>query len=134
LPPSTAPAATNDAPLVGEIFSRGIELSEIRQAIFEARSRTPAARRAAFTRLLTSATQAARSLAAEQPTSQKGKRLRGIVVAAWQQLALEGRERIRAMNAAQRGNRKAQKQHVRAANKADARASDLFDSAGDLIG
>src|SRR5262249_58838398 len=67
LPASTAPAATNDAPLVGEIFSRGIELSEIRQAIFEARSRTSAARRAAFTRLLTSATQAERPLGAEQP-------------------------------------------------------------------
>jgi Tol biopolymer transport system component len=134
LPASTVPAATNDAPLVGEIFSRGLELAAIQQAIFEARSRTSAARRAAFKRLLTSATQTAHSLAGEQPTSQKGKRLRGIVVAAWQQLALEGRERVRAMDAAQRGNRKAQKRHQRAANKADSRASDLFDSAGELIG
>jgi hypothetical protein len=129
---ATAPAAANDAPLVGEIFSRGLDFAAVQQAIFEARSRTSAARRAAFTRLESIATASARSLAAEQPTSQKGKRLRGIVVSAWKQLVLEGRERL--LDAAKRGNKKAQKQHQRAADKAESRATDLFDSAGELIG
>src|SRR5262245_6208306 len=131
---ATAPAASNDAPLVGEIFNRGLDFAAVQQSIFAALSRTSAARRAAFTRLETIATASARSLAAEQPTSQKGKRLRGIVVSAWKQLVLEGRERLRALDAAKRGNKKAQKRHQRAADKAESRAGDLFDSAGDLIG
>lgn len=134
LPASTAPVATNDAPLLGEIFSRELDLGAVQQAIFEARSRTSADRRAAWSRLETSATETARSLAGEQPTSQKGKRLQGLVVSAWQQLALEGRERIRAIDAAARGNKKAQKRHQRAANKAHSKANHLFDSASDLIG
>src|SRR5262249_48277848 len=134
LPAATAPAAANDAPLVGEIFIRGLDFAAVQQAIFEARSRTSAARRAAFTRLETIANETARSLAGEQPTSQKGKRLQRIVVSAWKQLVLEVRERLRALDAAARGNKKAQKHYQRAANKAESRASDLFDSAGDLIG
>jgi hypothetical protein len=131
---ATAPMAANDAPLVGEIFNRGLDFGAVQQAIFEARGGTVAARRTAFTRLETIATASARSLAAEQPTSEKGKRLRGIVVSAWKQLVLEGRERLRSLDAARRGNKSAQKRHQRAADKAESRASDLFDSAGDLVG
>lgn len=135
LPASTAPAPGGDAPLVGEIFSREVELEAVQQAIFEARAHhKAAAQRAAYTRLLTSAARTARSLSGEQPTSAKGKRLQRLVVTAWRQLALEGRERIRALDAARRGNRRAQKQHQRAGDRADSRAHDLFDSASNLIG
>src|SRR5262249_9255004 len=54
LPAATAPAAANDAPLVGEIFIRGLDFAAVQQAIFEARSPTSAARRAALTRFGTS--------------------------------------------------------------------------------
>jgi WD40 repeat protein len=135
LSPSTAPVASNDAPLVAEIFSRSSELGALRQAIFEARAHhNLAAQRVGFSRLATSSRHAARTLTAERPTSAKGRRLQRLIVTMFRKLALEGRERLLALDARRRGRHQAQKRHERAANRAAAQADDLFDSAGDLIG
>ena len=132
---STTPLPTNDAPLVGETFDRYAELSAVGQAIFEALSRRSiAAQRIAYGRLETSSRRAAATLAAERPTSGKGMRIQRLVVQAFNAVAVEGRERRLALDAGRRGDRKAQRQHTRAANIASERAHSSFRAADDLIG
>ena len=135
LPASTPPVPTNDAPLVGEIFGRMSEFSAVDQAMFEVRGHgNAAAQRTVYRRLAVSSQHAAATLSAERPTSAKGKRLQGIVVKAFRKLALEGRERLLAADARQRGNRMAQRKHLRAAASAAEQAGNLLDKARDLIG
>jgi WD40-like Beta Propeller Repeat len=135
LPASTPPVATNDGPLVGEIFGRLSELSAVKQAMFETRVRhNVAAQRIAWKRLAGSSQHAAATLNAEKPTSAKGKRLKVLVVTAFRKLALVGRERLLAADAGRRGHHQAQKKHQRAAARADQQAGNLLDSARDLIG
>jgi Tol biopolymer transport system component len=134
LPASTPPVATNDAPLVSEIFGRMSELGAVRQAMFEARRQNVTAQRVVYKRLAGSSHHAALTLEAEVPTSVKGKRIQSLVVRAFQKLALEGRERLLAADARLQGNRKAQRRHERAAAAAAEQAGNLLDTAGDLIG
>jgi hypothetical protein len=56
------------------------------------------------------------------------------VVKSFKRLMVEGRERNLAVQAQQHRNRKAQRRHQRAADRAEMKAVLLFDDAGDLIG
>jgi hypothetical protein len=134
LPASTPPVASSDARLVSEIFGRLSELSAVQQAMFEARGRSLAAQGSVYKRLAASSQHAALTLKGETPTSVKGKRIQRLAVTAFQQFALEGRERLLAADARRRGNRKAQRRHERAAAAAADRAQNVLGAAGDLIG
>jgi Tol biopolymer transport system component len=135
LPPATPPVARNDAPLIGEIFNRRAEIGAVRQAIFEAQSRgSLSAVRAAYERLVVGAKGAAATLAAERPTSAKGKHIQQLVVSSFKKTSVEGRERLLAVAARQRHNRKAQRRHQKAADQAGHRASVQLGAAADLIG
>jgi hypothetical protein len=135
LPPATAPIPQNDAPLIGEIFNRLSEIGAVRQAIFEAESRgSLSSARAAYKRLVVSSKRAAATLAAKRPTSAKGKHIQQLVVRAFKKMSVEGRERLLALSARQRHNRKAQRRHQGAADKAARQAYSLLGDADDLIG
>ena len=135
LPPATAPIPQNDAPLIGEIFNRLSEIGAVRQAIFEAESRgSLSSARAAYKRLVVNSKRAAAALATKRPTSAKGKHIQQLVVRAFKKMSVEGRERLLALSARQRHNRKAQRRHQGAADKAARQAYSLLGDADDLIG
>jgi Tol biopolymer transport system component len=134
LPAGAPPVASGDARLVSEVFGRMSELAAVQQAMFEARRQNGAAQRSVYKRLAGSSQHAAVTLEAETPTSAKGKRIQSFAVRAFQQLAVEGRERLLAADARRRGNRKAQRRHTKAALTAADRADSLLGKAGDLIG
>jgi WD40-like Beta Propeller Repeat len=135
LPPATPPVPQGDALLISEIFGRHSELGAVRQAMFEAQSRhNLSAVRIAYGRLTSGSKQAALTLGREHPTSAKGRHIQQLVVKAFKRLMVEGRERNLAVQAQQHRNRKAQRRHQRAADRAEMKAVLLFDDAGDLIG